>query len=208
LALNPSYFSPYAYRVFAEVDPLHDWQGVIDTGYDTLFAASSQPLGATQSAGIPPDWVGLERATGAVVPIQLDGRDTTRYGYDAPRTYWRVALDARWSDDGRADTYLRLAGFLRDEAARKGYVSAVYGHDGRVLEESPSLVSVAGAIASLLTLDPSLGHQLFANQIMGGASRSDVGVAWGDSSDLYAQEWAWFATALYASAVPDLWHSR
>ena len=25
IPLNPSYFAPYAYRVFAEADPGHDW---------------------------------------------------------------------------------------------------------------------------------------------------------------------------------------
>ena len=27
----------------------------------------------------------------------------------------------------------------------------------------------------------------------------------GNADDLYAQEWAWFAIALYADALPNLW---
>ena len=44
-----------------------------------------------------------------------------------------------------------------------------------------------------------------AGQVIGGAMR-DGGVFWNDPDDLYSQEWGWFATALYANALPDLWH--
>nr|MDQ6925931.1 glycosyl hydrolase family 8 [Candidatus Eremiobacteraeota bacterium] len=80
VALNPSYFSPYAYRIFREVDPGHNWQGVIDSGYQTLFAVSRDPLGVRQSSGLPPDWVGMNRETGALVALPFPASDTTRYG--------------------------------------------------------------------------------------------------------------------------------
>ena len=51
MAINPSYFSPYAYRVFKDADPEHDWYSLLDSGYDILFAASSASLGAERSAG-------------------------------------------------------------------------------------------------------------------------------------------------------------
>jgi endoglucanase len=208
VALNPSYFSPYAYRVFREVDPEHDWLGVVDSGYRMLFAASAAPLGGDRSAGLPPDWVGLDRASRELVPLQLGKGDTTRYGYDAARTYWRVALDLRWTGDGRAETYLRLAAFLQDEVRRKGVVSAVYEHDGDVVEYGSNPIGNAGALAALLTLDPDAANALYAEHFVGGAAPAGTGTRWGDPDSLYAQEWGWFATALYADALPDLWHSR
>jgi len=206
VALNLSYFAPYAYRIFHEVDPGHDWQGVIDSGYQTLFAVSSDPLGARQSSGLPPDWVGMNHETGALVALPFTSSDTTRYGYDAARTYWRVALDLRWSGDGRAQAYLQQAGFLRDEVNRKGYVSAVYAHDGSIITESPSMVSTAGAVAALLTLDPAAANALYARGIVGAMDHDRAGVYWDDPNALYTQEWGWFATALYSDALPDIWH--
>ncbi|MEN9938695.1 MAG: hypothetical protein RLZZ387_5274 [Chloroflexota bacterium] len=207
VALNPSYFAPYAYRVFAEADPAHDWLALVDTSYEVLFEASRSTLGAKRTTGLPPDWVGLERNGGELVPLALEDKDTTQYGYDAARTYWRVALDGRWSGDGRSEAYLRQAGFLRDEVARKGEVSAIYARDGRIVEAAPSTVSDAGALAALLTLDPGAAHRLWSTRI-GSVTRDELGVVWGDPRDLYAQEWGWFGTALYADALPDLWHAK
>ena len=44
--INPSYFAPYAWRIFATVDddPTHDWNGLIDPAYQLLNQASQAPL--------------------------------------------------------------------------------------------------------------------------------------------------------------------
>ncbi len=215
LALNPSYFAPYAYQVFAEVDPEHDWTALVDSSYRVLFDAARASFGADRSAGLPPDWVGLDRRTGALVPLELPGMATTRYGYDAARSYWRVSLHRLWNGDGRAWAFLQQAGFLRDEVTRvlgdgvtrKGFASAVYERDGTVAEAPPSVVGAAGALSALLALDEPAAHLLYAGQLVGGASHVDGGTYWGDPLDLYAQEWGWFATALYADALPDLWRA-
>jgi len=206
LAWNPSYFAPYAYHIFKEVDPSHDWVGVIDTGYHTLAAASSAPLGSQQSAGLPPDWVGIDATTGELVPLQLPKGDSTTFSYDAARTYWRMALDLQWTGDGRAQSYLQQAGFLQSEVQRKGYPSAAYTHDGHILEEGPSLVGIAGVLAALTTLDSNGAQALYAAHIVGDSQPMQNGFAWGNGSDLYTQEWAWFATAFSGNSLTDLWH--
>src|SRR5262249_39305465 len=150
---------------------------------------------SVRSAGLPADWLGVERATGQVVQITAAGDDPTAYGFDAPRAYWRIALDLRWNNDGRAAAYLGQAGFLRDEVRRAGFVRAVYGHDGSVHSSESSLVGSAGALAALLTLDSDAAHQLYAGQVLGGVAYINGEAHWGDPGDLYAQEWGWFATA-------------
>lgn len=215
LAVNPSYFAPYAFRVFKEVDPAHEWQTALDANYDLLFKASKAPLGFATSAGLPPDWIGLNRATGELSPLLLtDNTDTTHYGYDAPRVYFNLALDLRWSNDGRATSYLKQAGFLNDEVGRvlqdgvtkKGHVSAIYKHDGTVVTEAPNLVGSVGALAALLTLNPTAANTIYASQIIGQTGHNAQGLYFGDSKDLIAQEWGWFATGLYANRLTDFWH--
>nr|MBA3944987.1 glycosyltransferase family 39 protein [Herpetosiphonaceae bacterium] len=106
LPLNPSYFAPYAYRIFGEVDQAHPWQQLVDSSYAVLQQVAQAPLDGKAGIGLPPEWIGLDRATGQLVPLQVSGLGenscTTCYSDDAPRSYWRVALDLRWSDDQRA----------------------------------------------------------------------------------------------------------
>src|SRR5204862_6816657 len=113
IAFNPSYFAPYAYRVFASMDHAHDWLALIGPGYRDNFAATASRLGTGGTASRPPDWVGIDRADGALVPLPSRSGRPSSYGYDAARTWWRVALDLRWGLDGRARAFLDQAGFLR-----------------------------------------------------------------------------------------------
>lgn len=205
-ALNPSYFSPYAYHVFQEVDPSGEWLRLVDSGYNVLFESAQLSLGEDHSAGLPPDWIGLDSRTGELAPLRLSKGVTTAYGYDAARLTWRIALDERWWQDGRAGAYLRLLSFLQDEVQRKGRVSAVYSHQGDVLEDNPSVVGSAGALAALLTLDPELAQRFYAEQFVAQAQYSNNGAYWGEPNDLYTQDWAWFSIALYADALPNLWN--
>jgi endo-1,4-beta-D-glucanase Y len=208
LAVNPSYFAPYAYHLFQEVDPEHDWLRLIDAGYRLLFSSSAAELGGARSAGLPPDWLGIDRTSGQIAPLSVPADDTTAYSFDAPRTYWRVALDLRWNGDGRAAAYLAQAGFLRDEVNRSGLVRASYGHDGSVTSNASSVVGSAGALAALLTLDPDAAHRLYAGQLVGGADVVAGAAHWGNPGNLYDQEWGWFATGLYANALTDIWRGE
>lgn len=206
LAINPSYFAPYAYHVFQEVDSEHDWLGVLNSGYALLFDSSANSLNGGRPAGLPPDWVGLDSSSGGIVPLPLGTAATTLYGYDAPRAYWRVALDLHWTNDGRAAAYLNQAGFLDDEVNRSGAVRAMYTHDGSVATTDSSTVASAGALAALMTRDRNAANRLYANAVIGSAAVSNAHAYWGDPNDLYAQEWGWFATALYVNALSDQWH--
>lgn len=74
------------------------------------------------------------------------------------------------------------------------------------MQATSSVVGNAGAVAALLTLEPELAHQLYAEHFVGATNLERQRPFWGDPNDLYAQEWAWYATALYAGALPNLWH--
>jgi hypothetical protein len=202
---SPGSFAPYAYWVFAEADPLHDWWGVIDAGYDMLFRVSSEAFTSAHSAGLPPNAVGIDRVTGAPSTLRMNGLDTSDYGDAAARVYWRVAVHNAWTADGRASTYLSLAGFLRDEAGR-GLVRSSYAHDGSPRSERPSAIGSTAALSALLTLDRPLAESLFASQFLGGVTRSPDGVHWGDAHDLRTQEWMWAGAALRAGLITDEWH--
>jgi endo-1,4-beta-D-glucanase Y len=95
--LDPSYFAPSYYRVFARVDSGHNWMGVLDESYTILAAASG-------SHGLVPNWVTQSgTGTGAV-----DSTNGTSFGYDACRTPFRIGMDYCLSGESRAQTYANL----------------------------------------------------------------------------------------------------
>jgi endo-1,4-beta-D-glucanase Y len=87
--LNPSYFSPGYYRVFAQFYPgaTGDWNRLTSDTYTLLARLQGQ------NNGLVPDWVAATGGTGT-------------YGYEACRTPWRIATDYAWSSAAEARTFL------------------------------------------------------------------------------------------------------
>jgi hypothetical protein len=121
--VNPGYFSPASYRIFAKADPAHNWKGLIDQCYLTLFASP----GADK--GLVPDWM---VPTGAFFDGSL-GYNAFRKGQacykDGIRVQWRLAMDWLWFGDARAKRWLdAAAGFIKTPDR-----SNFYTMDGMVL---------------------------------------------------------------------------
>ena len=126
--VNPGYFSPAWYRIFAKIDTEHDWNKVIDRSYQTLANSPGY------NYGMVPDW------------MQPDGGYTGSLGYnayfeghafykDAIRILWRVAIDAVWFNETRAKTFLKNALNFITEKGGAG-ASNFYQMDGALLPES------------------------------------------------------------------------
>jgi endo-1,4-beta-D-glucanase Y len=95
--LDPSYFAPSYYRVFARVDSGHNWMGVVDESYTILAAASG-------SDGLVPNWV---NQSGAGITLSNSSVDPY-FGYDACRIPFRVGMDYCLNGESRAQTYANL----------------------------------------------------------------------------------------------------
>jgi endo-1,4-beta-D-glucanase Y len=91
--INPSYFAPGYYRVFAHYFPAQAarWNALVEGSYE-LF-----PLYQARMSGLVPDW------------SKVDGGDWygSSYSYDACRTPWRVMVDYAWTGEARALTFLK-----------------------------------------------------------------------------------------------------
>lgn len=99
--LNPSYLAPYAFRLFAQVDRERDWQSLIDSSYQVL-----QDSTRLSQVGLPSDWVALDLETGQFQSPPVSARLRSTYSFDAYRVWWRVALDAVWFKEPRAEAFL------------------------------------------------------------------------------------------------------
>jgi endo-1,4-beta-D-glucanase Y len=199
LAANPSYFSPFAYRVFEEVDPDGGWTEILASGYQLARDSANISFAGEAAAGLPPDWIGIRREDGQLVKLELAGNeDTTRYGYIAPRLFWQVALDYNLTQDSRAQEILNQAGFIGEQVRQRGFPGSVYAHDGTMITGESTPVANAGALSVLVVRDPQAAERFFRDQYVDRAQHpQSEQAAWGDPSDLSNQEWAWFAVGMY-----------
>jgi endo-1,4-beta-D-glucanase Y len=162
---NPSYFTPYFYRVFSG-----DWASVISTGYTNLNACNAG-FGSA-SNGLVPDWCSY---TGTALSARNDvGADVISdlctesncppmYSYDAARVPWRIGVDACKGNNATARSYLQqLAGHmagLHSSGERIDLMKAGFGSNGQ---------SLTGAIDNQMSfLGPmGVGAMGAGNQVM------------------------------------------
>ncbi|MBB3675578.1 glycosyl hydrolase family 8 [Modestobacter versicolor] len=198
--VNPSYFAPYAYRVFAAVDLEHDWPGLVDNTYEVLEALEDQPLDAARSAGLPPDWVFMDRETGAFSPVS--DTLTTRFSYDALRLPWRLALDARWHDEERAVALLERQSLLAEEWTSRGELAAVYGRDGTPVVDYEAPAMYGGAMGYFTVVEPDLAEEVYTEELLPVYDADTGNLA--EQLGYYDSNWVWFGMALHLDALPDL----
>lgn len=199
--INPSYFAPYAFRMFAEVDPAHDWMGVVDSSYALLERTASSTLDKPASAGLPPDWVVLNKTTGEPEATNISNL-TTNFSYDALRTPWRIALDYMWFKEPRAKEYLDKLSFLSREWEEKRSIGSVYGHDGSVIAAAEVPAMYGGVIGYFLVSDSDAAKEIYEEKLK--FLFSQDANAWKSPLSYYDSNWAWFGMALYNNQLPDL----
>ena len=201
IVMNPSYLSPYAYREFAKVDKAHDWQAIVDSSYDLLARSAEVPLDVQKSAGLIPDWVVMDRKTGALAAPTTAGL-TTQYGYDAMRSPWRIALDYRWNKDSRAKQALEKMTLLSDEWQRSGVLKSIYAHDGTPMSQDEVVESYGTALAYFDVIKPELAKEVYEQKIKTLYDQNEN--SWNQPITYYAANWVWFGIALHEDQLPNL----
>ena len=207
---NPSYYSPYAYKIFAEADPSRPWGDLADSSYEILEEIGESPeLGG--EAGVVPDWISLDPATGEPLPTEVSGRSVAQlsgqFSFDASRVPWRIGLDYMWFSDSRALETLEGLDLPRREIEDDGQLFASYEPDGTAAADYEATSTYAGVLPGLLVGgDPAVAHEVFARELMGEYNSGEDGAYWGDQPDnYYDQNMAWFATAVMDGSMSNLY---
>jgi endoglucanase len=210
VVVNPSYFAPYAYRIFAEADPDHDWMELVDSSYGILerVRASSEFGG---EAGLAPDWLALHPQTGELLPAEDEvGPRAGESSYDASRIPWRISLDYLWFEDDRAREVLEGLSLPRRELEQQDRLLASYNPDGSPAADHDAISVYAGVLPGLLFGgDQAMAHKVFTERILGEYTDDPEGSYWGEDPDgYYDQNMAWFATAVMDGAMSNLWEGE
>lgn len=199
--MNPSYLSPAAYRIFALVDPAHPWGGVVDSSYAVLSQSIDSPLDASSSAGLPPDWITIDRRTGTIGPAS-SGSSTSRFGFDALRVPWRLALDYQWYGDPRDRTMLSKMRFLSYTWQSASAIGETYGHDGALIDSRQSSALYGGTLGYFQYEDPVKGKAIYQRKLLV-LYNPDIN-RWKQNLSYYDDNWAWFGIGLYNQLLPNL----
>ena len=222
--VNPGYFSPASYRIFAVADPAHDWNGVIDQSYATLFANPGA------SRGLLPDWMVPDGSyfTGSLGYNPFDhGRSMYK---DAIRIHWRLAMDWLWFGEPRAkrflDSALRFVGspananFYQMDGSLVPVESTftLIGGDGatRSRREHSHLTVGMWACVAMVSRDASV-RRAWADELLAFRD-SPTADYWGHAIDplggtedtlrnevYFDQFLAWFGAAVLAGRFSNVW---
>jgi len=199
ITLNPSYFAPYAYRIFAEADPAHPWEELIDSSYAVL-AAAPEVVAPEDTAGLPPNWIAVDRQSGRLLPI---GGAANHFGFDALRIPWRIGLDARWNADPRAEAVLESMEFIPEQWVQYQWLAAEYTPRG-----TPAVAYAAPAMRAMAlpvffeTQNNETAQDFYKEQVFP-FYNADVN-AWREPLSYYDDNWTWFSMALYHDLLPNL----
>jgi len=205
----PAAFAPAAYHLFAAADPGYDWWYLLDSNYDLLSRVTTDPLGEERSAGLPPAYVGIDRATGALLANPKGApRSANSFDAYAAQVYWRIALDARLHQDGRALSFLRASSFLSDEWQRKQALNARYAHQGTPQSKEESLALYSALLPRFAIDSPTAANQLFALKLAPSYHQQRAYGLWGDGNDVDLQRLAFIASGLYGKILNDDWSNR
>ena len=199
LSVNPSYFSPAAFRLLHQATGEAVWVELAAASY-ALWERSGRKLGDMTGAGLAPDWcVVTEDGRLSEMPDM-----SSSYGWEALRVPMRAGLDAVVCSNRQAETYLRegpVRFFRQWFASGHRNVAAVYSHAGRPKDTSESLAMTATALFAFRAAGEEAPSQLvkaFNEQIADGKS--------GD--DYYGQSLAFFPLAYEAGVFHAAWLRR
>jgi cellulose synthase (UDP-forming) len=187
--LHVAYLAPYAYEVFAEVDPARPWRELVRGSYDVL-----RFLYFEKGVSVPPEKLWVDPRTGALFLERPGAREPPQtFGYDAVPIFWRVALDAAWfGRRGEADLRARMLAFPRDAFRDEGRLRERYSTAGRPLSQNDGLPHLASIQALAAIADPELARQLREAQLDALFDRALSG----EETPYYLHNWLWFGRAL------------
>jgi endoglucanase len=182
--LNPSYFAPYAFRLFAQVDPANDWMGLVNSSYNVLEQAAK-----LSKVGLPNDWMLLDLSTNQVKPLLTANPGTSEYGFDAYRVWWRVALDAEWFQEARAKQFLtKNLSHIQQLWRSQQKVPARIDLHGKPLVTYETTSQYAMLYVALRLVDPAMAKEIEQKKLMPQYRNG----FWDNDSAYYTQNLVWF----------------
>lgn len=184
IEVNPSYFSPYAFRFFQKYDDIHDWNCLVDSSYYYLTQVNNKT-----ETHLPPNWFLIKNGE-----IVLENSTKSDFSYDAVRVFIRVYLDYLRTGEKRALPILEKSKFFitKWKDSKKFYTN--YKANGELRDK----VEYTGSIAIITTVmsmyDPETASEIYETKLN---KYFDNKTYWETKKDYYGKNLAWFGCYLY-----------
>lgn len=188
IEINPSYFSPYAFRYFQKYDDTHDWTCLIDSSYYYL----DKVMNKTET-GLPPNWFLIENeATGG--QIVFENSERSDFSYDAIRVFIRVYLDYARTGEKRALPILEKSKFFiaKWNESKKFYTN--YQMNGKLRNKEEFIGSMAVLIPVISMYDGVAATEMYKDKIEPYFRNKQY---WEAKHDYYGKNLLWFGCYLY-----------
>ncbi|NJR50201.1 MAG: glycosyl hydrolase [Leptolyngbyaceae cyanobacterium CSU_1_3] len=196
LKFNPSYLAPYAFRLFAQVDRDRNWLSLVDSSYQMLERSAE-----ISAVGLPSDWVAFDRKTGQYSALDESNSVVSRYGFDASRVWWRVALDAVWFKEPRAKRYLeKHLEPMKTLWRSQQKIPAQLDLQGKPLVNYDATSQYGMLYAAFQVVDPTIAQEIYEKKL---SPRYQNGF-WDNDSAYYTQNLAWFGLLPSTAVLPYL----
>ncbi|OUL20579.1 glycosyl hydrolase [Nostoc sp. RF31YmG] len=183
LYLNPSYLAPYAFRIFAQVDPARDWLSLVESSYQVLENSAQ-----LSTVGLPSDWVALNIKTKQFQTTPNSSALKSLYGFDAYRVWWRLSLDAVWFNSPQAQQYLeKFTQHLQNLWTQQSYLPARIDLQGKALVDYDATSQYAMFYTAMRLIKPTLAQEILQKKLL---PQYKQGI-WGEHSAYYTQNLAW-----------------
>lgn len=183
--INPSYFMPYIFTIFAQIDKKHDWNKLTDSSYRLVNFCIDHI-----KSGLPPDVFYMNKNTGDII---FD-KDKSDFSYDAIRTFYRFYIAYILTKDKRSEKLLLKSKMFikRWKEEKKFYTS--YKQDGTPKDYTEAIGSIALMLPVIKTYDKKVAKEIYEQRIKRKYNNKGY---WNDPLDYYAQNLVWFGSWLY-----------
>lgn len=184
IEINPSYFSPYAFRYFQKYDDLHDWNLLIDSSYHYLNAV----IAKTQTH-LPPNWFLIENGQ-----IVLEDSPRSDFSYDAVRVFPRIYLDYLGTNEQRALPILEKVNFFTNKWQIEKNFYTNYKANGQLRDKVKFIGSIGILLPVIDLFDKKVTAEIYEKDIKPYTKEQSYRL---NKRDYYATNLLWFGQYMY-----------
>jgi len=190
--IHVGYLAPYAYQLFAEVDPAHPWEELIHSSYAIL-----EWIYFEQRLLLPPEKIYLNKKDGSFLLNKPGQKPAAIFSYDVFPIFWRVATDQQWFGRGKTELRQRMLSFFEAEWARHQRFLDRYTLQGEPQSSFEALPLYATVSALARINESAIVSPLEERNLLPLWSNALID----KSTPYYLHNWLWFDRALELKAA-------